>query len=163
MQPQSIYVPDEWADVPGFPGYQVSKAGVVRRLSDTNHLPASVLGGTVTDSGHRRYWIAGKWIDGHVAVLTAFVGRKPAGTEGCHNNGDALDNRLENLRWDTRQSNMIDKVVHGKHQFASRPACKRGHEFNEENTQIVIRQNGLHRIRVCRTCNRDRMRVRRAA
>lgn len=45
--------------------------------------------------------------------------------EACHNNGNGLDNRLENLRWDTREGNERDKDRHGrrlrgeKHPFAS--------------------------------------------
>ncbi len=33
--------------------------------------------------------------------------------ECCHNNGIGSDNRLVNLRWDTRESNMNDKLLHG--------------------------------------------------
>jgi hypothetical protein len=33
--------------------------------------------------------------------------------ECCHCNGICDDNRIENLRWDTRKANMGDKVVHG--------------------------------------------------
>lgn len=49
----------------------------------------------------------------HRLVLEAFVGPCPAGLEGCHNNGDRKDNRLGNLRWDTKKSNNADKILHG--------------------------------------------------
>lgn len=49
----------------------------------------------------------------HRLVLEAFVGPAPEGMEGCHNNGDPWDNRLENLRWDTHQANMADAAAHG--------------------------------------------------
>ena len=48
----------------------------------------------------------------HRLVLTAFVGPCPDGMEGCHYNGDPLDNRLENLRWDTHDANIQD--MHGR-------------------------------------------------
>lgn len=49
----------------------------------------------------------------HRLVLETFVGPCPPGLEGCHNNGDPADNRLENLRWDTRSANAKDAVRHG--------------------------------------------------
>jgi len=48
----------------------------------------------------------------HRMVLTAFRGPCPEGMEGCHNNGNSQDNRLSNLRWDTRLSNCADKRIH---------------------------------------------------
>lgn len=46
-------------------------------------------------------------------VLEAFVGPCPEGLECCHNNGNCHDNRLDNLRWDTRQANIVDRDHHG--------------------------------------------------
>lgn len=52
----------------------------------------------------------------HRCVLMAFVGSPRDGYESCHNNGVRDDNRLENLRWDTRRNNHSDKRKHGTHQ-----------------------------------------------
>ena len=49
----------------------------------------------------------------HRLVLHAFVGPCPDGMEACHNNGDAADNRLKILRWDTRSENAKDRFRHG--------------------------------------------------
>lgn len=46
-------------------------------------------------------------------ILETFVGPCPEGMECCHNNGNPEDNRLENLRWDTRSNNHLDKIKHG--------------------------------------------------
>jgi len=50
-------------------------------------------------------------------VLEMFTGPCPQGKEACHNNGIRNDNRLENLRWDTRSNNQLDKVKHGNCPF----------------------------------------------
>jgi predicted secreted protein len=46
-------------------------------------------------------------------VLTAFVGPRPKGLQCCHNDGNPWNNKLENLRWDTAQSNQRDRAKHG--------------------------------------------------
>lgn len=116
-----------------------------------------ILSGYINDSGHRRYGTAHGYIDGHRAVLLAFIGPCLDGMECCHNNGDPLDNRLENLRWDTRQANTIDKINHGKHPYASRQECKNGHPYTPETSYTYTTPAGFH-VRVCRICARDRMR-----
>ncbi len=45
----------------------------------------------------------------HRLVLEAFIGPCPTGMESCHNNDQADDNRVNNLRWDTRSNNTFDK------------------------------------------------------
>ena len=47
-------------------------------------------------------------------VLTAFVGPCPDGMEACHNDGDPLNNHVDNLRWDTHANNCKDTIKHGR-------------------------------------------------
>lgn len=49
----------------------------------------------------------------HQLVLKAFIGDAPPGLEACHNNGNRMDNRLTNLRWDTGAANSADRLLHG--------------------------------------------------
>lgn len=49
----------------------------------------------------------------HLLVLTAFIGPRPEGMQGCHKNGDRGDNRLSNLKWGTHLENFLDKCRHG--------------------------------------------------
>ncbi len=49
----------------------------------------------------------------HRLVLEAFIGPCPVNYEGCHNDGNSLNNKLENLRWGTRESNFEDQKIHG--------------------------------------------------
>jgi hypothetical protein len=67
----------------------------------------------------------------HRLVLAAFVGPCPAGHEGSHINGQPADNRLENLRWETRAANMAQLRAHGtlaagdRHSSRTRPESVR--------------------------------------
>lgn len=88
----------------------------------------------------------------HRLVLEAFVGPCPSGLEACHANDIGTDNRLSNLRWDTRQANTLDMVRNGIHNMARKTHCKHGHPFDRSNT-YVDPSSGQ---RCCRECKRQR-------
>lgn len=113
---------ERWLPVPGYEGfYEVSDMGRVRsvdRIDSRNHFRAaqemkqSLIDGrylrvTLTRGGKE------KTRKVHQLVLEAFVGPRPCGMEGCHNNGIATDCRLPNLRWDTKKGNADDRRKHG--------------------------------------------------
>ena len=111
-------VNEEWRDIPEYPGYQVSDLGRIRSslvsknrklngdgwrfLKQTNGL-AGYLRVALCKDGHKP-----RTIYVHHLVLRTFVGPRPDGKECCHWNGDPHDNRLCNLRWDTRTQNVMD-------------------------------------------------------
>lgn len=133
---------ERWRSIPGYEGaYIVSDTGIVRsvgRLDAIGRLkPARDLMPDVRPSGHlrvtlcqdsktRRFWV-------HRLVLEAFVGPRPEGTEGCHNDGDPSNNDATNLRWDTKSANAQDRVRHGNDWHARRTHCPKGHEFTPNN------------------------------
>lgn len=92
----------------------------------------------------------------HRLVLEAFVGPRPDGMQGCHNDGDSTNNHISNLRWDTPHANAMDQVAHGMHYQANRTHCPSGHPYSQENTRI---KQGRRR---CRTCHNASKRRRRA-
>jgi predicted XRE-type DNA-binding protein len=49
----------------------------------------------------------------HQLILETFIGPRPSGMECCHKKGIKLDNRLSQLRWDTRSNNAKDRFKHG--------------------------------------------------
>jgi hypothetical protein len=49
----------------------------------------------------------------HRLVLLAFVGEPGPDQQGCHGDGDRLNNALSNLRWDTLAANKLDMIKHG--------------------------------------------------
>ena len=60
----------------------------------------------------------------HHLALEAFVGPRPPGLICCHNDGDSLNNRVGNVRWDTYQSNSEDMLRHGTRLMGSQVNAK---------------------------------------
>jgi len=97
---------ENWRPVPRYPDYEVSDLGRVRH------------GGRMLKAVHTskgRYASVGLYRNGkpkkktvHSLVMEAFVGPRPPGMHICHGNGNALDNRLSNLRYGTPQENVDD-------------------------------------------------------
>lgn len=116
---------ETWRVVPGHPGYMVSDQGRVKSLAHTRvrrhpktgevtrfEYAERVLAG-VQRHGYLHFNLDGRVYVGHRLVLMAFVGPRPVGMEGCHNNGVRDDNRLANLRWDSPKANAADRSRHG--------------------------------------------------
>jgi hypothetical protein len=97
----------------------------------------------------------------HTLVLTAFVGPCPRGMEGCHWNDTPADNRLENLRWDTRSANVADSIRNGTHAMTNRTSCPRGHAYTPVNTYRY--PGGARACRECRRAYREERREERRA
>lgn len=114
---------EEWRDIPGYPGYQISNlgnarsldrviysAGDSRRGSYTRQHKGRILAAKSDAAGYPHCYPFGRI---HCVVLLAFVGVCPAGLEVCHCDGNKLNNRLDNLRYGTQSTNEMDKVAHG--------------------------------------------------
>ncbi|GAA1148019.1 hypothetical protein GCM10009651_35920 [Microbacterium natoriense] len=155
---------ERWAAVVGFENlYEVSDLGNVRSIDrevtysngGVRRYESRVLTGRVTASGHVRVSLYGgtRGRDHfvHRLVLESFVGPRPDGMEGCHENGVPGDNRLTNLRWDTTRGNHLDRVKHGMHHETRKTHCPRGHAYEGEN--LIITKGGW---RKCRECHRVR-------
>lgn len=157
-------VEEEWRAVPGWEGlYEVSSFGRVRSL---DRFVASSRGhqqmrrGRVLkpplDRGGRRF--VGLHRDGQVTqckvyklVLEAFVGPRPERFDACHNDGNQLNDRLDNLRWASRSDNMLDAVKHGTHVWGRRTHCMYGHLLAGPNLTYNARGR-----RLCKACMRGR-------
>lgn len=87
----------------------------------------------------------------HVVVLEAFVGPRPEGLEGCHNDGDHTNNVPSNLRWDTSSSNSYDSVRHGTHPESKKLVCPREHRLVAPNLVPSQLRRGY---RSCLACAR---------
>lgn len=102
-------------DIPGYDGlYAATKDGKI-----WSHTTKKFLRSYVNDSNHLVVRLSKNGVKktkmSHRLVLEAFVGPCPEGMECCHNDGNPANNKLENLRWDTRSANHQDAVKHGTH------------------------------------------------
>jgi len=81
-------------------------------------------------------------------VLQAFVGPCPVDMESCHWDGDGLNNRLTNLRWDTHPSNHLDTVRQGRFYL---PHVGAGEDHpnakltNGQRAEILARRGETHK------------------
>lgn len=129
---------ERWRAIPGYEGiYEVSDLGRVKSLSRPTPMRNGIrvirerilkfqLGSKV---GYPTVVIykrgVAQTVTIHRLVMLAFVGPAPDGMEVCHGNGDPLDNRLENLRYDTRRANRADGLRLGEIPLgSSRPRAK---------------------------------------
>jgi hypothetical protein len=116
---------EEWRPIPGFPGYEASDLGRVRSWrvigSATRTAPAPRILILSPNSPRGYLSFSPRRADGarvtttvHVAVMLAFVGPPPEGMEVCHGpDPSPANNRLGNLRYDTRKGNLADRERHG--------------------------------------------------
>lgn len=94
-----------------YPGYWVSSLGHVRGPKGRVLRPQIKRGHyTVTVYMADRM----RTIFVHVLVCETFHGLKPEGLECRHLDGDAFNNKPENLRWGTHHENEADKRLHNK-------------------------------------------------
>ena len=148
---------EEWRPIAGFPDYYVSDQG---RVMSTKHSSPRILRQRIErgpyprvelSRGHRR--LCHRRV--HRLVAEAFHGPGGERQEVRHLNGDPTDNRAINLQWGSRSENVHDIVRHGRHYWANRTHCPRGHEYTEDNTL----RWGHGKARVCATCHRERTRL----
>lgn len=114
---------EQWKPVVGFEGfYEVSDLGRLRSVpkcdSKGRHIRGKILkhparfGGRYIRTLFRVHKVR-SYRTLHHLVLEAFVGPRPIGMHGCHNDGDTNNNALSNLRWDSARNNQRDKIQHG--------------------------------------------------
>lgn len=154
---------ERWLAIPGYEGrYEVSDLGRVRSVDrlhtcksgEVRRYKGKLLKLTpAKDSGYVRVAL-GNGSDKptvHTLVLRAFVGPPPEGMEGCHENDIKHDNRLVNLRWDTRLANILDKIRNGNDRHRNQTHCLRNHKLVSPNLVEAAAERGH---RQCRACNR---------
>lgn len=123
---------------------------IVQRRTSSLRRRGQVLQPCLTH-GYPTVNLAGRTHQIHVLMLQAFVGPRPRGMYGCHEDDVRTNNVLSNLRWDTPSSNSRDKVTHGNDHNASKEVCPRSHILRHPNLMVCISRDGR---RGCLACNR---------
>jgi HNH endonuclease/NUMOD4 motif len=126
----------DWAEVEGFSNYFVSSTGHVWSRPRTT-TKGGLLALTPTAKGYMSVTLTregkSRNVLVHHLVLLAFVGPRPVGLETRHLDGNAGNNRRENLAWGTSSENEYDEVNHGTHPQSSKVTCKNGHPFTHHD------------------------------
>jgi hypothetical protein len=165
---------EQWRPVIGFEElYEVSDLGRVRSLPRKvkRRFVYATLNGKVlrpfpNNQGYLQVTLVGEGqrrkLLVHRMVLAAFTGPCPQGMEGCHEDGDHLNNRLDNLRWDTPKKNHADRVRHGTFWQLNRRACPQGHLYWPGNLVPLPPSKRNRQNRLCLACKRAQAVIRRA-
>jgi hypothetical protein len=171
VQSWSAWEIEYWMPVPTFEGaFEVSSFGVVRgldrvvRYNDGNRFSQArkrlvrgqVLNPSPDSHGYPVVHV-GQRVRVHGLETLAFFGPRPDGLEVCHWDDSPSDNRLFQLRYDTKGGNQRDQVRNGRHHYANKTHCPQGHPYDEENTIIGRRGDGST-FRMCKICQYARSR-----
>lgn len=117
---------EEWIKVAGFVGYLISNLGEVKSLERTypdsigriQWVPERILKqvrGKTTHSYPRVSLKKNTKQYVHILMLESFVGPRPPGKWGLHDDDISDHNHLPNLYWGTPSQNAYDAVRHGTH------------------------------------------------
>lgn len=120
-----------WKDIPGYEDYyQASTLGRIRsvdrevsylsgknKVPRTDFWPSQIKTLRYRKDGYLQVNLSKNskksYFPVHKIIARVFLGEVPKKMDICHNNGDRSDNRVSNLRYDTRKNNLSDAISHG--------------------------------------------------
>ncbi len=98
----------EWKPIRGFPKYEVSNVGQVRRIAPGQHTrPGKILRAAPTPAGYLtvRLYPGGRTKYIHRLVARMFIGPRPKGFQINHKDGNKVNNTVENLEYISARGN----------------------------------------------------------
>ncbi len=157
---------ETWKDIPDYKDiYQASDWGRIRSLDRLDSIgrkrKGKILIPTKGPAGYIQLHLCNgkrKLHKVHKLVLESFIGPVPDEMNACHNNNKRDDNRLENLRWDTKSNNELDKKKHGTDPSTTHNksvlCVETGRIFN--SIREATRQTGIPEGNISRVCRGKR-------
>ena len=113
MERLNEYLAEQWKGIVGYPDYEVSTHGRVRRITDSMHKRAGELVACLPNYEERRVAALGENRHFYVSnlVAAAFLGQKPIGCEVHHIDEDRTNDWLYNLEYKTIHTH---KLIHAR-------------------------------------------------
>jgi hypothetical protein len=106
-------------------------------------------------SGYGNFYFGGRVVQAHRVALALFRGIDAGESLVCHHCDNPKCVNPDHLFLGTHQDNADDKMRKGRHTWANKTHCTRGHELTGDNLYIA-KTSGA---RVCRECMRAHGRV----
>lgn len=137
-----------WAQHPEYRDYWISCRGRVMRGTQHGRWIGRVIKGWINRGGYRRVRIThdGATFDRyiHTLVLESHVGPRGGAIheiQACHWDGDPSNAQLENLRWDSLESNYADQVEHGTAAIGERNGRAK---LTADEKEAIMRSHDRH-------------------
>jgi DNA-binding CsgD family transcriptional regulator len=111
---ETVALVDFWREIPGLPGYEVSRDGRIfsklrRRQLKTFPRANGYVGFNALKDGKPA------WPEVHRCLALAFHGEPPApDAHAAHRDGDRTNNTDNNVVWKSPSENAADRVAHGR-------------------------------------------------
>lgn len=132
---------EEWKDIQGHRGYQVSTMGRVRSFMNNRHgigEKPRILKTDVNSNGYERVYLGPKHHPFvHKLVAEAFIPNPDGHPIVRHGDDNRLNNCVDNLEWGTQSDNINDAIKRGR--FVSNIRIAKEAALKKQRKRVVAR------------------------